>query len=249
MSYLVSTSKRTKGLQLPHSFLRDESGKPNPPLARLIQGGRGGEVRLKLYLTVSLIAGGAPYAYEKPTPSRAWAELMNLPDPSTAGARRVSDAFAWLHQHKYLSVDRGRGRTTRFRLLSSDLNGEDYEKPTRDYVSVPLGLWKYHWISAMSGRELAVLLAILDCPGDDDVDSSTPRYLTTEQKERYGLSPDTWTRATWQLDHIRAISLENKVSGRHFQFKRIRNIYRVLDPEFSAEPSWPVTQAPPRSPH
>ncbi|WP_350246881.1 hypothetical protein RBB84_22500 [Rhodococcus sp. D-6] len=243
MNYLVSTSKRTKGVQLPRSFLRDDSPDPHPPIARLVQGGRGGEVRLKLYLTAVLIAGGAPYVYEKTTPARVWAALLNLPDPETAGARRISDAFAWLHRHRYLDVDRARGRTTSFRLLDSNLTGEDYEKPSRDYVSVPLGLWKQHWMSAMSGRDLAILLAILDTPGDD-TDSSFPRFLTTEQRNRYGLSPDTWTRAVRQLHHIRAIEVDNKVSGRYFQFRRVRNVYRVLDPEFSTEPIWPVTQAP-----
>lgn len=237
MSYLVTTSKRTANLQLPHGFLRDGDA---PPLARLVQGGRGGEVRLKLYLTVSLIAAAAPHTYDRNTPARSWAELLNLPAPEIAGARRVSDAFGWLHDHKYLEVDRERGRPPRFKLLSMDLEGGDYEKPSREYVAVPLGLWTNHWISALSGVELAVLLAIMDGPGDDAVGTLEPRFLTGVQKRRYGFSSDSWTKATRQLESIGVVEVARRVEGGTMKFRRNRNIYRLPDPQFEAKPVWPV---------
>lgn len=242
MEHIVAVSKRDKGLQLPHSFLRGGSvTTTEPPLARLVRGGRGGEVRLKLYLTAALIAGGPPHAYDRKTPSRAWAELLNLPDPSTAGARRISDAFAWLGDNRYLEVDRGRGRTTSFRLLSTALDGESYEKPAREYVTVPLGLWANHWISAVSGSELAVILAILDTPGDDIEGSTSPRFLTEDQRPRYGLSNDSWTRATKQLERIGALVVDRRVAAKPFSYRRKRSIYLLPSPTFSSEPEWPIT--------
>jgi len=56
---LVDISKRKSGIQLPISFVRDKS--ETPPLAQMLRGGRGGAVRLKLYLTFDLLAAAAPH--------------------------------------------------------------------------------------------------------------------------------------------------------------------------------------------
>lgn len=233
MSYLVGTSKRTSGVQLPHSFVR--RGSP-PPLARLIRGGRGGEVRLKLYLTACMIATAKPYRYTRETPASSWATALSLPDPETHGARRVSDAFGWLHEHNYLEVDRRQGRPPSFQLLSQDLDGTTYERPISNYVLVPLELWSKHWIAALSAAELAVLLAILDAPADG---ASTQRYLTGSQKADTALSADTWTTGTAQLVTLGVIAVERRVQGAHMMYRRNRNIYKPTE-WTTREPSWPV---------
>jgi hypothetical protein len=238
MDYLVSRSQRTSGLQLAHSFLRDYSNR-TPPLAQLIQGGRGGEVRLKLYLTACLVTAASPYAYTHATASRSWAEALNLDDPGGKGARRVSTAFGWLHENRFLDVDKKKGRTPTFRLLSTTLDGSPYERPKTHYVTVPLGIWKRHWISALSAAELGVFLAILDGPGDD-APGGRPRYLTEGQKNGYGLSEDSWTRATWQLQRLNLIEVDRQVVGGVMRHSRMRNIYRFPDPQFDSEPNWPV---------
>src|SRR5262245_18641140 len=87
---LVDQSKRHTGVPFGVSFLRTESHDHPPPLARLIQGGRGGEIRLKLYLCLTLRAVRQPYDI-KPTPASAWAQVLALPDPAGLGARRISD--------------------------------------------------------------------------------------------------------------------------------------------------------------
>jgi hypothetical protein len=239
MEQLTSASKRKTGLQLPHSFLRSEDGLP--PLLSLLRGGRSGEVRLKLYLTASLIAAARPHEYRRNTPARAWAELLNLPKPETAGARRVSDAFEWLDDHDYLRVDRRRGVPPKFTLLSMELDGEEYVKPAMEYVAIPLGLWTRHWINALSGTELAILLAILDLPGNDDHHSRQPRFATGEQKDRYGFSDDSWTRATKQLVHLGVLEVTRKVANGGMSQRRNRNIYRLTDPHLGNEPTWPIT--------
>lgn len=237
MTFLVETSRRTKGLQLPHTFLRE--GSP-PPLARIIRGGRGGEVRLKLYLTACLIAAAPPFEYSRPSPAARWAEALSLPSPTKSGARRVSDAFTWLAEHKYLDVDRGRGRPPAFTLLSQSLNGKEYVKPANSYVPVPLALWTSHWISVLSGVELAVYLAILDGRGDDDVGTASPRFFTGDQRDEYCFAADTWTRGTRQLVDHGLIAAESRVEGGPMLFRRNRKIYRVLEDALQSEPKWAV---------
>ena len=61
---------------------------PTPPLARLIQGGRGGEVRLKLYLLLTLIATRYPYDIRNPQTPATLARTLDLA-PAT-GSRRVT---------------------------------------------------------------------------------------------------------------------------------------------------------------
>ena len=236
MKYLVETSKRTSGVQLPHSFVRD--GSP-PPLARLIRGGRGGEVRLKLYLTACMIATRAPHRYTKETPAYRWATALSLPDPETHGARRISDAFGWLHEHNYLAVDRRQGRPPSFQLLSQSLDGTAYERPINQYVMVPLELWSKHWIAALTAAELAVLIAILDTPDKNPAGSPIPRYLTGSQKAATALSADTWTTGTAQLGALGVIEVDRQVEGARMMFRRTRNIYDLTD-WTTREPTWPV---------
>lgn len=235
MKFLVDTSRRSTGLQLPHTFLRQ--GSP-PPLAQAIRGGRGGEVRLKLYLTACLIAAAPPFEYSRPSPAARWAEALSLPSPDAQGARRISDAFTWLDRHDYLDVDRARGRPPTFTLLSQSLDGKEYVKPVRSYVTVPLPLWTRHWISVLSGVELAVYLAILDSRGSDDVGTSSPRFLTGDQREEYSFAADTWTRGTNQLVSHGLIEAVSRVEGGTMMFRRNRKIYRVLHDALDTEPKW-----------
>src|SRR6266849_395513 len=86
LRWLAGRSKRSTGVQLAKSFVRrKETSDPPPPLALLLRGGQGGEVRLKLYLTMSLLAVSAPYDI-KPIPARSWAEALGLDDPERNGA-------------------------------------------------------------------------------------------------------------------------------------------------------------------
>ncbi|MGK8506345.1 hypothetical protein [Nocardia asiatica] len=232
MAHLVTLSKRTTGLQLPTTFLRDYST-ALPPLAQLIRGGQGGEVRTKLYLTCALAASGGDFSYARNTPARSWAAALNLEDPDKHGARRVSDAFRWLHDHRFLRVSIGRGRVPDFTVVTA-LKGTAYSKPNSDYVTVPLGLWSNHWISAFSAADIAVLLAILDAPGGNE------RYLTGAVKKRYHLSDDSWTRGTKKLTELGIITVERRVAGGPTTQNRIRNIYTLLDPNLSRTPAWPI---------
>jgi hypothetical protein len=56
----VTRSKRREQVPFGSTFLRSNDD-TRPPLARLIQGGRGGRTRLKLYLTITMMATRSPH--------------------------------------------------------------------------------------------------------------------------------------------------------------------------------------------
>src|SRR5437764_9984107 len=106
----VERSKRSAGIQLPLAFVRAEPRSSSAtPLARMLRGGRGGEVRLKLYLSITLVATHPPYDIKRPIPARAWAEMLALPDFEQLGARRVSDALTWLSAQRFIKLRRHAG--------------------------------------------------------------------------------------------------------------------------------------------
>lgn len=122
----MDRSRRTSGLQLPSSFARALTSDEAPPPSRMIQGGRGGAVRLRLYLSTVLLGRsvnshalyGANAVYN--VSAASWARCLALPDPDTRGARRVADAQGWLHEHRFLDVTRRPGSEPVVRLLSPD---------------------------------------------------------------------------------------------------------------------------------
>jgi hypothetical protein len=54
-----------------------------------------------------------------------------------------------------------------------------------------------------------------------------PPWLSTEQKQRYGLSEPTWTRATKELIAHQLLTVRRIPQGRDFDQTRLRNTYWV----------------------
>jgi len=103
--------------------------------------------------------------------------------------------------------------------------GENLTRPVRDFVEVPLGFWSQGRIIDLSATGIALLFALLHARGRH----RTPRYITTFAKERYGLSPDTWTRASHELDGADLLEVGRTPQGGKFDFFRMRNTYRIKD--------------------
>lgn len=224
---LVQKSQRSAGVPLAESFVRreDASGPP-PPLALLLRGGQGGEVRLKLYLTMALLAVSPPFDIRGPIPARSWAAALGLDDPEHNGARRISDAIYWLAKHKFLVAERRQGTPGSVRLLSQDLLGNTYQRPTPSgrYVQLPLGLWDQGWIVRLSGTALAILIVLLDLQGG----RAQPQWISPSQaRRRYDLSPDTWTKGIKELKALDLLSVSRRTQGDIFQYQRMRNAYWV----------------------
>jgi hypothetical protein len=230
----VERSQRSTGVQLPIRFFRD-TAQHDPPLARMLRGGRGGTVRLKLYLSVCLIATSAPYRIDTPIPARAWAEMLDLPDPESKGARRIADALSWLEQNEFVELVRRGGAPPTIGLRSATGRGRPFVRPVKRYVSVPLGLWRLGWINALSGRALAVLLALIDLQGGRD--PRRPPSMNAQERERYGFSQDTWTRGERELKERGLLAVARSPQGADFDWRRMRNTYWVDIDRLTRDPA------------
>jgi hypothetical protein len=223
---LVERSQRSIGVPLAESFIRRASpDDPTPPLTRLMRGGQGGEVRLKLYLTMSLLAVRAPYDIPA-APARSWAEALDLDDPEHNGARRVSDAIDWLAENKFLIAERRQGTPGPVRLLSHDGLGNPYIRPTPAgrYVRLGLGLWHDGWIVRLSGTALTLLIVLLDLQGG----RAQPQWISPDPaRRRYDLSPDTWTKGLKELRDLELVTVTRRIQGDFFDPRRMRNAYWV----------------------
>ncbi len=216
------------------------------PLARMLRGGHSGEVRLKLYLCITLLASHRPFDINRPIAGRAWAEMLSLPDPEVNGARRIADALVWLNQHQFLLVDRRGGMPPRITLLNPIGNGTPYSRPTMPYVTLPVGFWEQQWVTVLSGTATALLLVLLDLVGGKKRDPA--QSLTPEQRKRYALSNDTWTRATAELVELGLVRVGRASSGPDLEWRRSRNTYTVLKERLQEPPGILPKDAPNRSP-
>lgn len=224
---LVLRSHRRSGVQLAELFIRraDQSGGA-PPLTLLLRGGQGGEVRLKLYLTMLLLAVRPPFDIREPVPARSWATALGIPDPEHRGARRVGDAITWLAEHNFLETERRQGTPGAVRLLHTDLSGHPYVRPTQQerYITLPLGLWDQGWIARLSGTALAMLIVLLDLQSG----RTEPQWISPAQaRRRYDLSPDTWTKALKELTALDLVTVSRQAQGGTFNYQRMRNAYWV----------------------
>jgi hypothetical protein len=241
LSQAVNKSKRTSGIQLPTGFVRSDRQGDQPPLATLLRGGRGGEVRLKLYLTMILIAARAPHNIDN-IPARAWAETLDLDDPAGLGARRISDSLRWLNDHQFIALTSHRGSPPAVQLRSALADGTPFDRGRGIYLSVPVGLWEHHWITRLSGTGLALLLILLDLQGGKA--ASNPPALPGPLRRRYGLSDDTWTRGCRELKELGLLHIRKQPHGQDFDFRRMRNTYWIDKPMLST----PIPASKPTSP-
>lgn len=222
---LVELSKRKAGIQLPRGFLRSADKDSPPSLAELIRGGRGGEVRLKLYLSLTLLAVAAPYGVRQIS-GRSWASALALPDPAGKGARRISDALNWLSEEKLIALERDPGRPPRVVMLNPIGDGSEYRRPGSPYTTLPTGFWVNQWITALSGSAVALLLILLDLQGGKESQYDAP-WLAGDEWPRYGISDDTRTRATKELKRAGLLTVGRTPQGKEFDHLRLRNTYWI----------------------
>jgi hypothetical protein len=230
LSSLTRRSRR-RSVQFPEGFLRDPNG--DPPMARIFRGDRAGELRLKLYVTGTMLAAAAPHDI-KGISGRGWAEVLGLEDPATSGARRINAAIDWLAEHDFVTIEQAAGHAPTITLLDPGGSDRPYRRPRKRWVSVPIGLWSRYWIYELDGPSLAVLLAVLDMQG-----VRTPRnapWLSGSERPRYGLSDDTWTRGTKRLQQLDLLTVKRVPQGRDFDYRRLRNTYWIDLDRFDDKP-------------
>jgi hypothetical protein len=211
----------------------------DPPLAHMLRGGQGGSVRLKLLLSLLWVAVRPPHETEYP--ARGWAALLDLEQPETNGARRVTAAFSWLAANRYIRVVPNPGAPATVYLKDERGNGKPYKLPaaalkakketegqlTRDdyWVSLPATFWTEGWIAVLRAPAVAMLLVMLDEAGM--AGRVNGLWQSPQQaQDRFGLSQDTRTDGLLELEAYGIVGKKRSpVSPGVFDFRRLRNVY------------------------
>ena len=226
---------------------RAQPDDPSPALARILRGdkagrrggGRGGEVRLKLLLSMLwMIRDPAPVLT---VPSRAWASLLGLDDPAGRGTRRINEAIAWLGAAGFLIASKETGSIKRL-ITMRDETGADrpYELPgavlrslgPKDprraehfYIQVPAGFWTNGWISLLSGAATSMLLLLLRLQANRPTGTEL-WFSPGDAKERFDLSDDTRSKGLRELTMAGLVTMERRaVDPSSFEYERVRNVY------------------------
>jgi hypothetical protein len=218
----VDKSKRHSSVRLPQGFARDRQSKdPLPPLADLMRGG--GEVRLKVMLTVLMMATKPPHS--RKVGSKDLAAMLNLRDPDAAGAHRVNKAFRDLEDRNLMRRDREPGYVPQATVLDPTGSGEGWNalKLPRPYITLPIDLWRRGWFIALSGRALAILIILRELTHGRTRNGA---YVDGIRKRQYGLSDDTWTRGTKELRDAGLLEVEEEVFSSYGE-PRKRNVYTL----------------------
>jgi hypothetical protein len=219
----VDRSGRTSSIRLPQGFARDRiNEKGDPPLAKLLRGG--GELRIKVLLTVLMMATRAPH--ETRVSSSDLASMLNLSNPETAGARRVSKAFSDLEGDGLVRRDRKPGYVPSTLVLDLSTGEPDWNDRNLPpgYITLPSDLWRRGWIITLSGRALALLIVLRELTNGRKTAKGT--YVDPIRKRQYGFSDDTWTKATKELRDAGLLDVEESVTSFRGEPRR-RNLYTL----------------------
>lgn len=229
----AARSQRSGNVPFPPAFVIAAAGQDTPPpLARVIQGGQGGAVRLALYLCITMMATSKPYDLKAPPIPKSWARMLAL-DPGT-GARRVSRNLKWLADNRFIKLEPRWGGAPAITLLSPAGGGGEYVRPIEQgrYIGVPIEFWTQGWLLDLSPTAVALLLVLLNELGGKD----KPRYVTAEKRHRYGLSSDTWTKATKELVQHQLLKVGQETKGSFYEYERRRNTYWVKVERLKEQP-------------
>jgi hypothetical protein len=198
---------------------------PVPPLARLIQGGRGGEARLKLYLLLTMMATRYPYDIRNSPNPQTLALTLDLP-PIT-GPRRISSNMKWLSDHRFIRLTKRPGLTPAIQLLDPygsgyPLANPRHSRPFVPWMTIPIGFWSRGWLLQLSPVAIAVLFSLREHLGGYE----TPRYMLRDRRESYYLSHDTWTRGSLELEDNGLLTVTRRLHGQdQYADMRLRNNY------------------------
>jgi hypothetical protein len=215
---------------------------PVTPLALMLRGGRGGSVRLRLYLSFLWLAAAPPH--EITYPARAWAELLDLDDPSGSGARRIADAVRWLEARNFVEVVNRAGAPNTVRVLTDAGTGSPYELPgaaynrlranpkaaaPHRYIQLQPELWTSGWMAILSPAALAMFIILLVQLGADAPESKEVWLAPEYANATFMISEETRTRGIRELADAGLITIRRRhlVAVDTFDIRRFRNVYRI----------------------
>jgi hypothetical protein len=252
----VGHRRRTSGAPVRKGFVSTvfyAGGTATPSLAAMLRGGgRGGQLRVKLYISLLWLCAAAPY--EASLPARAWAALLGLADHETRGVRRIHEAIRDLHDRKLITVrDRG-GMPSILGLLDENGGGEPYIPPStayntlarqnaapaqlrrHQYFRIPSSFWTEGYVSQLGGPGVAMLLVLL-C---EQPRAGAGIWFTPETaRQRFALAHSTRATGLQQLRELGLVTSQVAVTsedGTYLTFQRRRNVHQLnLGAEGSAE--------------
>jgi hypothetical protein len=243
----VGSRRRMSGAPVRKGFVSTvfyTGGAATPPLAALLRGGgRGGQLRLKLYISLLWLCAAEPY--EASLPARAWAALLGLADHETRGVRRIHEAMRDLRERELITVrDRG-GMPSVLGLLDENATGEPYAPPStaystlarqgvepaqlrrHQYFRIPSSLWTLGYISELGGPGVAMLLVLL-C---EQPRTGAGIWFTPDTAgQRFALASSTRTTGLQQLRQLGLITSKVAVTsedGTYLTFQRRRNVHQL----------------------
>ena len=232
------------------AFIASPSPITPPPLTQLLRGGRGGEVKIKLLLSMLWVAAAEPY--DVVFPSRSWAKLLGLEDSDTKGAARINAAIRRLVQGGYLRAEKRPGQPSQLFVQNELGNGEKYFHPgkaweavkdadnrtrrrTPRYVRVPVEIWTHGWIAALSGPAFTMLLILLESARGKEPENLW--FAPSVAAARYGLNEATRKKGIDELERYGLVTVgQASVVRDDLSNKRRRNTYTVHTELFEEDP-------------
>ncbi|GAB3305773.1 hypothetical protein GCM10027427_35140 [Pseudoclavibacter terrae] len=221
-------------------------------MTQLLRGGRGGEVKLKLLLSMLWI--GVKEPHDVTQSGRVWAELIGLDDAETKGAARVNAAVRRLVQAGFLAVESRPGQASRVTLREETGTGATYSHPgshwnknsvvpTKNpprYTQLPVGIWSCGWLAILTGPAVAMLLVLLEQTRGRKFDGLW--FSPSVAAARYGLSEATRRKGIAQLAKLGVITVDHAPVGRGtLSETRRRNTYSIHMHRLSEHPEEPST--------
>lgn len=233
----VRKSKRTSTVRLHRSFVRFEEG--DPLLAKILRIPRGGgEVALKTYLIVCLRAVAKPYSVTISASRVAGLQgLISLSDDVDLGSRRanalkrVNRAINRLEGDEYslLRREARKGVASQLYLLLPG-SREEWREPASPYVSIPIQFFENGYVFGLSGRAIALYIILRELIEGRKGENAGEAWVSGVRKKEYGLSDDTWTRATRELEDMGLLESWYVRNQDHQGEPRRRKVYKLLTP-------------------
>jgi hypothetical protein len=225
-------------------FIRrlDES-EPLPPMMRMLGsgGGRGGEVRLKLYLSLLWASPGGDH--NTVFNAADWAQLLGLAKYSTNGKRRILEALDWLDEAGFVDKQSQPGKASTVVVLHESGDGTAYSIPSKgaptggapSYRNLQHQWWTNGWLAGLSGRAIAFWLVLLDeVPGGD---TARPLWMAESvTTNRYAFSPHMRQAAMRELADFALISRQRKMRSEAFKVKSSRTEISMFVPRLDQLP-------------
>lgn len=242
------STRKGSGAPIRTSFVVSHTGQETS-LSKLLGsgGGRGGHVRIKLYLSLLWVAAREPYSTSRP--ARFWAALIGLEDPEGKGARRIRSALGDLKRANLVTVKRHGGNASEILLLNETGSGKPYTVPgltgigsTPDsttkaerYFRVPESFWTYGWVEKLSSPAITMLLILL---AEGAHNGRASWFSAGASSKRYGISASTRKTGLNELVRLGLVEVDTTapLAAVVSSMRKPRNVYSVDLDAFTAKP-------------